>query len=340
MDHHLPRRTTADTHRLLRIGGLLLFTLLAGTAGYMIIMGWNLLDAMYMTVITLTTVGFGEVHPLNSAGRAFTMVLLMFSMGLVAYSVSSLAAWVMEWEFSSVFWRRRMEKQINQLKDHFIVAGYGRTGRAVCDTLMAQGIPFVVIEQRPEGLEQLKANDWPTVDGDATQDESLHRAGIARARSVVAALGNDAENVYLTLSARQLNNRLKIASWASSLEAEVKIRRAGADYVVSPYMLGGVRLVHHLVTPHALEILDTAIRGEDPRIRLEELEIPPASPFVGNSLKTLGIGRDLGVIIIGIRRDEDMLFNPNAETQFAPGDILIAIGPSVQFASLRRLIGL
>ncbi|MDH4226018.1 MAG: potassium channel family protein, partial [Deltaproteobacteria bacterium] len=282
------RAYQSQSVRIARIVLLLLAVGTIGTLGYHYLMGWTFNESLYMTVITLTTVGFSEVRELGEEGRLFTIGLVLTGVGIVAYSITNLAAMVMETEFSQVLWRRRMEKKIKGMKNHFVVCGHGRTGRAVCESLARAKEPYVVIESRGESLGELTARGMLVVDGDATQDESLERAGIGHAKALIAALGNDAENVYLTMSARQLNPRLKIASWASSQEAETKIYRAGADYVVSPYLLGGNRLVQHLITPHALAFLDRAIRGEDANIILQEVHIPVASPFIGNSLNGLG----------------------------------------------------
>jgi len=329
-------RNTAQRFFLMFL--FLLALLLAGTLGYHLLLDWPLMDGLYMTVISLTTVGFGEVHHLDAEGRWFTMALILSGVGFFAYTISTMATLAMEVEFNEVIWRRRMQKRIDQLNQHIIVCGYGRTGRAVCDHLHRIHHPFVVLESQTPALDDLREKGYLFIDGDATHDDSLHRAGIARARSLVAALGNDAENVYLTLSAHQFNAKIQVASWASSQEAKRKLLRAGADYVVTPYETGGQRLVHHLVSPNALAILDTAIRGESPDFSVEEVEVKEHSKFVDNSLRSLGIGRDLGVIIIGIRRKDDMLFNPSADTVFHAHDILVGIGSKSHFIKLRNML--
>ncbi|MDH4121085.1 MAG: potassium channel protein [Deltaproteobacteria bacterium] len=324
--------------RLAIILGLIALVMVFGTSGYTLLFNWPLLDAVYMTLITLTTIGFGEIRPMDDQTRIFTMMLVVFGVGVVGFSITSLGEMLIEAELGDLIWRRRMEKQIRGMHNHVIVCGYGRTGRAVVEGLQRMKTPFVVLESNPDGLSLLRELGLAHVAGDATEDDVLVSAGIARAKYLVSALGSDAENVYLILSARQMNPGLKIASWASSQAAEVKVTRAGADYVVSPYMLGGNRLVQHLLTPHAMGLLDRAIKGEDPGMRLEEIEIPAGSRFVGQSLHGLGIGRDLRVIVFGVRRGEDLRFNPSADTQFEAEDILIVVGGEDSLHKLRQLL--
>jgi voltage-gated potassium channel len=327
------------TGRIARIVAMLAATLIVGTLGYHLLEDWPLVDALYMTTITLTTVGYGEVHPLDAPGRWFTMVLLLFSVGIVAYSATTLAQMVVETEFRSVFWRRRMQKRIENTRGHYIVCGYGRTGRAVCASLERHHLSYVVIEAVPALVGELKSREVLLVPGDATKDDSLHSAGIERATGLVAALGNDAENVYLVLSARQLNPRLKIVSWSDSVEAESKVRRAGANYVLSPYLLGGARMVQYLISPHTLAFIDRTMGGEYHDVHMGEIELSAGSPLIGNSLKTMGIGREIGVIVIGVTRSGgEMVFNPSADYQFREEDVVIGIGSSEQFQKFSILV--
>lgn len=329
----LENTLTDQRVKALRLFLLLVFILFFGTIGYMLLEGWDWFDSLYMTIITITTVGYGEVRNLDTLGRLFTMTLVFVSLGVVAYAASTITSMVVETQFSSIFWRRRMEQKIKDIKDHYIICGYGRTGRGVTEALSQVGSEFVVVERRPEGLVDLKERGRLFVEGDANDDDSLISAGIERAKGLVAALGNDAENIYVVLSGRMLNPNLTIVSWASSQEAEKKIRRAGADHVLSPYVLGGKRIATLLTAPHALEFFDHAMggTGTDQNIRLCELTIGGKSPLVGNSLIGLGIRRDIDVIVIGVRRATgEMLFNPPAQTEFQENDILIGIGSQDQ----------
>ena len=333
--YEMDRRT-----KIIRLVALLSFIVAVGTIGYHLLLGWDWLDALYMTVITLTTVGYGEVRQMGDDGHLFTILLIITGFGVVAYTATTLATMVVETQFQSMLWRRRMQKKINNLSDHYIICGYGRTGSAVCEALSGTGISFVVVETRQEKAEMLNEHNFLVISGDASSDDTLERAGITRAKGLVATLGGDAENVYLVLSARQLNPNLTIVAWASSSEAEIKVRRAGADHVLSPYVMGGRRIASLLTTPHALEFFDHALFGKDQEIRLGEINIPAGSPLIENSLKGLGVDRDIGVIVIGVRRGGGKLqFNPSANTTFHEHDILIGIGSQEQFEKFRKLVG-
>ncbi len=231
-----------------------------------------------------------------------------------------------------------MDNRINNLEEHYVICGYGRTGRAVSAQLARDGLPFVVVESSPERLELLREAGVLFVEGDASQDECLLRARVDRARGLVAALGNDAENVYVVLSARQLVPGLTIVSWATTAEAEQKVIRAGADHALSPYVQGGRRIANLLTAPHALEFIDHAMGGSD-NIRLGEFPVAPGSPLSGHSLLDAGIRRDIGVILIGIRRSSgQMEFNPSAEVVLHEGDVLIGLGSPEQIERLKQRV--
>lgn len=336
---HRSSRTDWNTLllKIFRLVFLIAAVLAFGTLGYHFIMGWEWLDSLFMATITVTTVGYGEVRQLDSVGRIFTIVLLFTSVGVFAYALSSLTSLIVEARVGQLIARRRMDKQIAALKGHFILCGFGRTGQAVKSQLVRERRPFVVIEQNPAHLHVLREEGLLHVEGDATHDDYLEQAGIMRARGLVAALGNDAENVYLVLSARQLNPKLTIVSWATSNESERKVLRAGADHTLSPYTLGGSRIAHLLLHPHTVEFLDHAMSGGD-AIRMGEIHVTPNSKAVGQSLKSLGVRRSLGVIVIGVRHsDGKMDFNPPADQLFSAEDVLIGIGSSDQLDMLRKL---
>jgi voltage-gated potassium channel len=324
--------------RIGQLSVLLVGVVAFGTFGYHFILGWDWVDALYMTAITITTVGFEEVRHLDTAGRILTIFVLLTSAGVFAYTLTTLATLVLDARFGSLLWRRRMERKIEDLREHYVICGFGRTGRAVAEQLSRGTHGFVVVEHLPEKIEMLKALDYLFVEGDATQDDCLQRARIDHARGLVAALGNDAENVYLVLSARQIRPDLSIVSWATSQEAERKVLRAGANHALSPYLQGGRRIATLLTAPHALEFLDHAMGGSD-NIRLGEIVVQPGSPLAGNSLKGAGLRRDLGVIVIGIRRANGKLeFNPAADATLHEQDILIGIGAPDQIEKLRHMV--
>lgn len=325
--------------RAVRLVLLLVVVLLIGTLGYRILLGWTWLEAFYFTVITISTVGYGEIHELGEADRVFTIFLMFTSVGIVMYSASALAEIVVETRFSGLRRRRRMQSRIDRISDHYIICGYGRTGSSVFNSLRRSRHPLVVVETSADKVAPLQEENLPVVVGDATEDECLNRAGIARARGLIAALGNDAENVYLILSARALNRNITIVSWATSVEAESKILRAGATHVISPYLIAGVRMAHLLETPHALAFFDHAMSRRTAEFQLGEILIRGDSPLIENSLKSLNIRRDVGVIVVGIRRaDGSFQFNPPADTVFQEGDMLIGMGSEQQLEQLREMI--
>jgi len=328
----------ANLFKILRLTLLLLGVILSGTFGYHYLLDWSWIDSLYMTAITVSTVGFTEVHEMDVPGRLLTIVLMLTSIGVFAYVLTTLASLVVETRFSPLLWRRQMNAKIGALENHYLICGYGRTGRAVCANLSRENRPFVVIEQRPDRLEAMREAGHLFVEGDATADECLHRARIEHASGLVAALGNDAENVYLVLSARQMKSNLIIVSWASSVESERKMLRAGANHSLSPYVQGGLRISHLLTSPHALAFLDHVMGGSD-NIRLCEFKVLPESHLVGKSLATAGIRRDLGVIIIGIRRANGFLeFNPSADEIFHEQDVVIGIGSPKEIEKLHKFV--
>lgn len=324
--------------KIARLLTAIVLVVLMGMLGYHYLEGWDWLDSLFMTSITITTVGYGEIHPLDTAGRVFTIFLLLTSAGVFAYSLTAISSLVMEAQFGTLLWRRRMDARIDAMKDHYIICGYGRTGSAVVQPLRSMGREVVVIEGQPDRTEELRRLEIPFVEGNATYDENLKRAGIERAKGLVAAVGDDAETVYLVLSARQFNPNLTIVAWASSAEAERKVLRAGANHTVSPYVQGGIRIMHLLTAPHALEFLDHAM-GLSDRMRLGEIPIHTGSHAVGRTLAQLGMRRDLGVIIIGIRRADGTLdFNPGANAMLGEKDVLIGLGSPEQIEKLREMV--
>ncbi|MFZ5755099.1 MAG: potassium channel family protein, partial [Bacillota bacterium] len=248
--------------------------LLLGTLGYIFLEGWNTLDAFYMTVITISTVGFKEVGELSRAGRLFTVFLIFSSVGTVAYSFGSLIIFVLEGRFRILLKEKRMEKQISELNQHYIVCGAGQTGRNVIKELQKAKVPFVVIEKNPETVEELFAQNIPVIHGDATHDADLERAQIRRAKGVVSTLNNDADNVFTVLSCRQLNPRLYIVSRSIEASSEAKLMKAGADVTVSPNEIGGQRMAALVLKPAIISFLEIVNRGgEDLTVTIQEVEV-------------------------------------------------------------------
>jgi voltage-gated potassium channel len=293
-----------------------------------------------MTVITLTTVGYREVTPLDTTGQYYTMLLLVGGLGVVLYSVTLIARDVLEGELQRVLGRRKVQRQIAQMQDHLIVCGFGRMGRMVCKELAAKPAPFVVIERDAETLRLAEAEGHACVEGDATEERILTTAGIARARGLVAALSNDADNVYAVLTARELNPGLLIVARSEDDRSERKLLHAGATRVVSPYAIGGHRMAQAVLRPAVLEVLDLATHSHAMELQLEEVLVAPGSLGDGVALRDSQIRERHGLIVIAIRREGgEMVFNPGPEAQIAAGDRLVLIGQSDSLREIEKYLG-
>lgn len=315
---------------------LVLSVLLSGTAGYILIEGWSFLDSLYMTVITLSTVGYQEVSPLSEAGRAFTAILIIMGIGVVFYVINNAMVSVFEGEFQKLLGRKKLEKMIKSMKDHFIICGHGRMGKIICRELMAKKVPYVVIEK--EADEPGSAVDTAFIQGDATNDDLLKEAGIKNARGLISVLSTDAQNLYVVLSARELNPALFIVARAGEEGSEQKLMRAGANRVVSPYHTGGLRIAHTAIKPAVVDFLEFATRSGNLELQMEEIPLRKSSSFTDKTIHDTGIGRELGVIIVAIKRpDGEMTFNPLHKSTLRAGDTLIAIGESEKLAKLEEL---
>lgn len=321
---------------------LLAFTALlaltsVGVLGYVVIVGMGFMDALYMTVITLSTVGYREVQPLDTAGQVFTIVLIFSGFGIVLYSASLIAREIIEGEFQRTFGRRKVQRQIEQLADHFIVCGFGRMGRIVCKELVAKPVPFVVVERSTEALRDVEAEQFLLVEGDATEDHILLQAGIKRARGLVSALSTDSDNVYVALTARELNPELRIVARAEDERSERKLLHAGATRVVSPYVIGGHRMAHALLRPAVLDVIDLATHYRSIELQIEEVQIPKGGFGGGRTLQDSGIRETLGIIVIAIKKPNgEMVFNPTADALIVEGDRLVVMGQTTNLRELER----
>jgi voltage-gated potassium channel len=309
----------------------------SGVVGYMAIARMTFIEALYMTVTTLSTVGYGEVRPLNTAGRIFTMLLIVGGLGIVFYSAGRVAADLIEGGVQRALGRRRVQRQIAQMTDHFIVCGFGRMGRIVCKELAAKPVPFVVVESDAETLRDVEAAQFAKVDGDATEDTVLLAAGIKRARGLVAALSTDSDNVYVVLSARELNPNLLIVARAEDERSERKLLHAGATRVVSPYVIGGHRMAHSLLRPAVLDVIDLATHYRSMELQIEEVSVAAGTFAVGATLAGSGIRERQGIIVIAIKKaNDEMVFNPAAEVRIAAGDRLVLMGQADSLRELER----
>lgn len=314
--------------------GLLLGVLVVGTVGYSSIEGWGLFDAFYMTVITMTTIGYREVHDLSLYGRVFNVIFIFLSVGAVLYTFNNAARLIVEGELKDIFGRRKLQAKIQKLSGHYIICGYGRMGKIICKELIGEGSKFVVVEKNPVTDD----NGYPILIGDATLDETLKAAGIDKAAGLISVLSTDAENLFVVLSARGLNPNLFIVARAVLEDSEQKLMRAGASRVVSPYHIGGLRIAHTIIKPAVVDFIEFTTNSGNIDLQMEEIKVASGSQLVGRSISESGIGRDLGVIVVSIKdKQGSMKLSPNYRTVIHEGDTLIVLGEKSKVATLERM---
>lgn len=328
-------------HRLVLLMLIPAVLVAGGTLGYWWIeKDYTLFDSLYMTVTTLTTVGYGEVHPLSPAGRVFTIVLLLGGVFTFFFTATEVVRAVVSGEVQEVFGRQRMERNLAEMKDHVIVCGYGRMGRFICQEFSRNGYPFVAIDRNLEHLGNLSLPHGVAFPGDASDDEVLKHAGIGRARALVTVAGSDADNLYITVSARLLNDKIFIVARAETEAAEIKLKRAGASRVVSPYALGGSRVAHAVLRPNVVDYLDLATGSEFYDLQIEELSIRKGSQLDGITLKESRIHLELGIMVVAIKKAAgDMVFNPPGDARMEAGDTLIVLGRRAEIDRLEKRAG-
>jgi voltage-gated potassium channel len=329
-----------NTNKIMVSSLLLIAILLFGTGGYMLIEGSTFFDGLYMTIITIFTVGYGETVPLHPGGRIFTMFLILLGAGYVLYIFGEMTGAMVEGGLQRIFGRKTMEKRISGLKDHFIVCGFGRIGRVICKILEDNNRPFVVIENNAQEIQALEESRYLSLEGNAANDDLLFKAGIKQAKGLIAVVSSDAENVYITLSARGLNPGLFIMARSSGQEgAEIKLLRAGATKVISPYFIGACRMAQQILRPTVIDFIDLTLDGGglDLGLRLEELSVSSGAAAGNKSLFESGIRKNFDLIVVAIRRAEGgMLFNPSPQTSILPGDILVVLGKHENIKALER----
>ena len=319
------------------VAGLLVLPAI-GVAGYCWIEGWPVLDALYMTVITLSTVGYTEVHPMSSAGRIFTMGLIAGGGVLAAYALTQVAQIVFSGELRSSWAAQKRRRMLAELSQHFIVCGYGRVGRNVVTELQSEQLPFVVIEPQPEKVATVQASGALAVQGDAAVEGVLRQAGIERARGLVACAKTDADNVFIVLTARSLRPDLIIVARADVEESEAKLRRAGASRVILPYHITGRRMVTMLVRPDVADFLDEVSHTSGLELVLEQIQIAPTSPLAGLALAVAQARHDFDVTVLACKHaDGQWNTRPHSETVVQPGCQLIALGT---LPNLQKLLAL
>jgi voltage-gated potassium channel len=312
---------------------------LIGTLGYYVLEPeYSLFDALYMTVTTLTTVGYGEVHKLHRGGQWFTMGLLLGGVFALFFTATELLRAVVGGELHGYLGRRRMERNLAALDRHLIVCGFGRMGRYICRDFSRQRLPFVVIDRQEEALRDFNLPHGIAVVGDATSDEVLRRAGVERARALVTAAASDADNLFITMSARLLNEQLFIVARAEGEHAEPKLLRAGANRVVAPYAIGGSKVAQAVLRPTVVDFIELAMGSEHLDLQLEETMLQPGCRLAGQSLRASRLRQDLGVIVVAIKKaNGHLLSNPTGDAIMEPGDTLVALGKPDNLARVEQM---
>ena len=317
---------------------ILLLILIYGTSGYMFIENISMTDALYMTVISITTVGFSEVIPLSPVGKYFTMILVFGGVGLFLFIVSLITQAMVEGGLHTYLGRRHMEKKLAVLKDHYIVCGFGRIGKVISKILHENKRTFVIIENNPEEISVIEELGYLVLQGDSTSDDILKKSNINDAKALIAVTSSDADNVYVILSARVLKPDIYILARSSGKKgAETKLLRAGANKVFSPYEIGARRMAQAIVRPTVIDFIDLTVHDGELGLRLEELQVSDKATFANKTLMQSGIRSEHDLIVVAIKREKgEMLFNPNPNTEILPGDILVVLGEHTNIQGLEK----
>lgn len=324
----------------LRYSLVMLLAIIAfGTTGYYIFERMSFFDAFYMTIITISTVGFSEIVPLTNVGRSITVVIIILGISVGTYTVGIIVQWLVGGELQKVFGRRKLQKQILDLKNHYIICGFGRIGHVICQELFEEDIKFVVIEQNPAIIEELISLKYLCIEMDATSEESLLEAGIMKARGLVTAVNSDANNVFITLTAKGLRPDIFVLARASEVKNEQKLIKAGATRVVSPYLIGARRMAHVLKRPTVVDFLDIATMGNHLGLIMEEATVGLSSHLIGKNLIESRLRQDFGVIIVAIKKQSgQMIFNPSPSEKLSADDVIVVIGQKEDLKRMREVL--
>jgi voltage-gated potassium channel len=327
--------------RLATIVILFFAVIILGMIGYKIIEGWSFNEALYMTFITVSTVGFQEVRPLSPTGRIFTIVLILSGIAVIATGANFIFSSIIEGTFGNVFRRQGMEKKLNKIKEHFVICGLGAVGDDIIQEFIRAREEFVLIDRQKDIVERFQHEnpDLLCIIGDATNEEIIKSAGIERAKGIIAALANDADNLYICLTARSLNSNLRIISRAVESTSIDKLKKAGADYVFSPEKIGGMHLAAAALRPTVMSFLDTILRGQHLNLLLDEVAVSANSAIAGKTLKEAAISKNIGIVIPAIKsaNSNKLTFNPSSDSIIKPGDTLIGFGTLEQLKQLRKI---
>lgn len=328
-----------DSSKIVKGFMILGVVLAGGTVGYMALERWSFLDSLYMTVITITTVGFREVKDVSHAGRIFTIFVIFSGMGIIAYLLGITAQAMVDFQMRSLIGRTKLGLKMRSIKNHYIVCGFGRIGKIISRELNAQNIPIVVIDNFPDSRHLLEGENIPFIIDDATSEEVLMEAGIERARGLISVVASDADNLFITMSARGLNPSLYILARADEEHTEKKLLRAGANKVVLPYLIGGQKMAHFVTKPAVTDFLDFTVHNRAIGLEMGELTVGETTKLHGLTLVESEIRKDLDVIIVAIRKKEgEMKFNPSSQTRIKAGDTLIALGKSDDLRKLAAML--
>ena len=325
--------------RILLILGLLSITVAIGTTGFVLIEHYSWFDAFYLTLSTITTIGYPEPRPLSHAGKMFNSVLIVFGVSAVFLAFGAMTQAIIEFELQGRFGERRKKKMIHQLHDHFIVCGYGRVGRNASLEFQRTGAPFLVIDRNEQRAAKAESAGMLSMTADATQDECLRDAGVLRAKGLIAALPSDAENLFIILSAKTLNPRLNVVTRASEEEAGEKLRRAGADTVLTPFSMAGRQLADVLLRPQVVEFMDFARSNIGTGVVMEQVRVTPRAEVTAKTFGELQELRKSGVIVLAIRQQNGgTTFNPPPEFSISAGDVLIVMGERANLQKLEKIL--